>query len=427
MAIPFIMEWGITFTDVSLLTGYQLCAVGAVGVVVSACARKFGKRPTLLWSISCAFAGTVWGGCAKTYGSLVGARVLQGLGIAMFESVTYAIIGDLYHVHQRGTRMTYYILAQSGLAQFPTVIAGKITTDLGWRWVFYLLSIFMGLGWALSIFFGWETVYNRSAMYNLDTGSRSVRYSRLPKCGICINIHIQKVNKAMEPNSQATAQEVEDVEEKPTLETVVAATTNGGRIRETYFQRIKPFHGVFTEDALWKMIVGPFYVLLNPTVLWACVIIAFTQVWVIVISFCIAQAFSVPPFLLNTAQQGYVSAGPLVGGLLGCIACGLICDPLARYLTRKNNGIYEPEFRLPMMIFVPLVSTIGYFLFGNLIQQGQSPVGASVMFGLVFVSVQFCAVSTGAYIVDAFRDISVEIFVISMTFKNFIFFAFTCK
>jgi hypothetical protein len=79
------------------------------------------------------------------------------------------------------------------------------------------------------------------------------------------------------------------------------------------------------------------------------------------------------------------------------------------------------------MIFVPVVSTIGYFLFGNLIQQGQSPVCASVMFGLVFVSVQFTAVSTGAYIVDAFRDISVEIFIISMTTKNFIFYGFTCE
>jgi hypothetical protein len=116
-----------------------------------------------------------------------------------------------------------------------------------------------------------------------------------------------------------------------------------------------------------------------------------------------------------------------VGGLLGCIACGLICDPVARYLTRKNNGVYEPEFRLPMMVVVPIVSNIGYFLFGNLIQQGQRPVGASIMFCLVFVSVQFAAVSTGAYIVDAFRDVSVGIFVISMTFKSFIFFGFTCK
>ena len=33
-----------------------------------------------------AFVGTVWGGAAQSYGSLMGARVVQGLGTAMWES-----------------------------------------------------------------------------------------------------------------------------------------------------------------------------------------------------------------------------------------------------------------------------------------------------------------------------------------------------
>jgi MFS family permease len=124
-----------------------------------------------------AFAGTLWASRATSFGSLVGARVLQGLGIAMFESVTYVVIGDLYHVHQRGTRMTLYILSQSGLSSFPAMVAGKITMDLGWRYVFYILSIFMGLAWVAVIFFGWETLFNRSAVYNLDIASQDVSYS----------------------------------------------------------------------------------------------------------------------------------------------------------------------------------------------------------------------------------------------------------
>lgn len=112
-------------------------------------------------------------------------------------------------------------------------------------------------------------------------------------------------------------------------------------------------------------------------------------------SLVIAQIFSAPPYLLNTAQLGYIAFGPVVGGLLGCILCGALSDPIARWMTRKNNGIYEPEFRLPLMAILPVVSTIGYFLFGNLINQGKSPVAAAAMWGLVFVSVQVAAVSTG--------------------------------
>ncbi len=149
--------------------------------------------------------------------------------------------------------------------------------------------------------------------------------------------------------------------------------------------------------------------------------------------------------MLDTAQLGYIAFGPVVGGSIGCILCGALSDPVARYMTRKNNGIYEPEFRLPLMLLLPVVSTIGYFLFGNLITQGKSPVAAAAMWGLVFVSVQVAAVSTGtlfplsyfftlliewfpgAYIVDAFRDISVEAFIISMTVKNFLWFGFSCR
>lgn len=124
--------------------------------------------------MSCVLAGCIWAGRAESYGSLVGARVVQGLGLAFFESITFAIVGDLYHVHERGTRMAVYVMAQSGIANFPSAIAGKITMDLGWRWVFYLLSLFVGIGWLCCVLFGWETAFNRRAVYNLDTNSTDV-------------------------------------------------------------------------------------------------------------------------------------------------------------------------------------------------------------------------------------------------------------
>lgn len=180
MAIPIITEFRINFTDFSLLTGYQLCAAGASGIFISALARKYGKRSTSLFSISAVLAGCIWAGRANSYGSLVGARVVQGFGLAFYESITFAIVGDLYHVHERGSRMALYVMAQSGIANLPSAIAGKITMDLGWRWVFYLLSVFVGIGWLLSVLFGWETAFNRRAIYNLDINSQDV--SLTPEC-----------------------------------------------------------------------------------------------------------------------------------------------------------------------------------------------------------------------------------------------------
>lgn len=176
ITIPLIETFNTDFEGVSLLTGYQLCAVGASAVFISALARKYGKRPLMVASMSCMLAGTLWGSLATSYGSFLGARVVQGLGMAMFESVTYSIVGDMYFVHQRGTRMSAYILAQSGMSQLPSVVGGYTAQQLGWRWVFYLITIFTGIGWALSLLCGWETQYNRRDDLNLDTASEEVSH-----------------------------------------------------------------------------------------------------------------------------------------------------------------------------------------------------------------------------------------------------------
>ena len=175
MVLPLIQQFDIGFTQVSLLTGYNLLAVGACAVFVSALSRKYGKRPVMLASLVLCFVGTILGGASLTYNSMAGARIVQGLGMAMFESVAFSVIGDLYHVHQRGSRLGIYVLSQSGIAHLPALIAGKISEDLGWRWVFWLLALFIGLGLVTSVFLGWETTWNRSTVGDVDVASHDVR------------------------------------------------------------------------------------------------------------------------------------------------------------------------------------------------------------------------------------------------------------
>ena len=197
--------------------------------------------------------------------------------------------------------------------------------------------------------------------------------------------------------------------------------------RMSFAQRMKPYRETYTSESLVKMILRPIFVLINPVVSWSILVIGFTSVWVIGISFVVAQIFAAPPYLLDAAQLGYIAAGPVVGGVLGCILCGWVSDPIVRWISRRNNGVYEPEFRLPLMAGVPISCGIGYFLFGYFAANGASAVGSAAMWGVAFVSVQMAQVSAGAYLVDAFRKISVEIFIITMTVKNFLWFGFSCK
>lgn len=145
------------------------------------------------------------------------------------------------------------------------------------------------------------------------------------------------------------------------------------------------------------------------------------------LTFIVAQVFSAPPYNFDTAQIGYMSVGPAIGGLVGCIFCGVVSDPLARALAKRNNGVFEPEFRLVIMVFMPIFCSIGYFSFGHLVAKGESAYAMAALWGVAFVSVQITANAAGGYIVDAFRGSSVEIFIIAMAVKNFIFYGFSCK
>lgn len=170
----------VSYTQVSLLTGYSLCATGASGIFISAVSHKYGRRIPLLFSMACALAGTVWGGFANTYDSLLGARILQGLSCSMFESVIFSILGDMYFVHERGIRVAIMSTCLAGVSNLPPVLAGKVAVELGWRWSFWLLAIFLGVGFGLTVFFGWETSFNRNAIYNTDLASEDVLRNTLP-------------------------------------------------------------------------------------------------------------------------------------------------------------------------------------------------------------------------------------------------------
>lgn len=158
----------------SLLTGYQLAVVGAVAPIVSGLSRKYGKRPLYLISAALLLAGSAVCTAASSYDILLGGRLLQGVGTAAFESVTFSAVGDLYFVHQRGLRMALYVSSAVGMVLLPSLIAGVVAVLMSWRWSFGILSIFIGIATAGIILFGWETSYVRDDPCGSGSSSQGV-------------------------------------------------------------------------------------------------------------------------------------------------------------------------------------------------------------------------------------------------------------
>jgi MFS family permease len=56
-----------------------------------------------------ALASDIWQATAKDYNSLIGARVLNGLGSASNESIMTIMVADIFFLHERGKFIGLYL------------------------------------------------------------------------------------------------------------------------------------------------------------------------------------------------------------------------------------------------------------------------------------------------------------------------------
>lgn len=99
---------------------------------------RIGRRNYFLLSIAVFTIASALCGMATSLGSLIGARVLQGLAGGGLQPCSQAILLDAFPVERRGAAMTMFgMAALLGPVVGPT-FGGYITDNFGWRWIFYV-------------------------------------------------------------------------------------------------------------------------------------------------------------------------------------------------------------------------------------------------------------------------------------------------
>jgi len=115
-----------------------------------------------------------------------------------------------------------------------------------------------------------------------------------------------------------------------------------------------------------------------------------------------------------------------VGSLIGTILSQWLSDYLATALARRNKGIYEPEFRLVIMIPYILLGVFGAVAFGVSVDRGDPwPVPVILGVAVYAIGCQLGATGTVAYVTDCYRDRAAEAFAGPVFIKNFFTFALT--
>lgn len=391
-------------TAMALLTGYHLLGVGIAGFLFVPSARIWGKRHVYLLGNVIVIVSCIWGGATgKHYGSFLWARIFQGVGLAPFEALVNASVGDLYHVHERGLRMALSNFCVFGGAFFTPVLVGVIADRIGYIWTFYFVAIFAGAMLPLIVLFVPETAYKRETRFDIDTMGNLVTPDgrELKDLGYSIAGSHSTTSTELGRAGAHTS-----VEKAPGTASEEQPMWNSPPQKATFAQSILPFNGRKSDEKYLHLLLRPFTLFLHPGILWSCLIQGTLIGFTVLIGITLAGIMLGPPLWFGEVETGYMYTGAFIGALLGFALTGLVSDWSANLLTRMNNGVYEPEFRMVLVIPQLILGGAGIIGFGwtsdNAARYGWF--WPDFFFALVVMGMVCGAVGSALYIVDAHRE-----------------------
>lgn len=317
--------------------------------------------------------------------------------------------------------MALSTMAVFGSAFFTPIVVGKIADTIGWKWSFYFVAIISGALLPVLFFFCPETAFVRNAALNTDiTGHTRNQLSEAaqPLAG----------NELSAYDRYAGEHELKE----PAAQTTQASSSSSGASsphNTSYIHTLSPFNGRKSNENYFKLLLRPIPLFLQPSVLWACLTQGVLIGWTVLIGIVLAAIFLSPPLYWTATKVGYSYTSAFIGALIGFIMCGLLSDFSAKWLMKRNGGVYEPEFRIVLVIPQLLFGCGGLYAFGW--TAGDIPkyhwLGSCVAFAFVTCGMVHGAVASSLYLVDAHRDIAIETFTCMMIFKNIFSFALTFK
>jgi predicted MFS family arabinose efflux permease len=142
LAVPVQQEFGLSDTQVGLLTGFAFAVLNVtLGIGVARYAER-GHRlsliaaGTLLWSLATAACGFV-----ASFTQLLLARVGVGVGEAIGLPSNQSVIGDYFPPERRATAMSVLLLSPPIGAFIGAAGGGWIGEEFGWRNAFLIATI----------------------------------------------------------------------------------------------------------------------------------------------------------------------------------------------------------------------------------------------------------------------------------------------
>lgn len=176
-----------------------------------------------------------------------------------------------------------------------------------------------------------------------------------------------------------------------------------------YLQSLRIWNGRISHESWIRVLIRPFILFAYPAVAWSSLVYALSVGWLIVLSEAVAEVYrSHETYNFSALSAGLIYISPFVGGLLGSAVAGKVSDVIVRYMSRRNGGVYEPEFRLVMVVPIAITTAMGLMAFGWSVQEKDQWIVPTFFFGVLSFGCSLGSTTAITFCVDSYRQYAAE-------------------
>ncbi|PLB47674.1 MFS general substrate transporter [Aspergillus steynii IBT 23096] len=150
----------VSVNDINLTITAYLIVQGIAPSLTGNLSDETGRRPALIICFVLYIAGSIGAAVKGNYAVLMAMRCLQAAGISGTMSLSLATVSDIVTSAERGKYTSYVQMGWMVGPTFAPVIGGSLSQYLGWRSIFWFLTIFTSVVFITLLIFLPETSRN---------------------------------------------------------------------------------------------------------------------------------------------------------------------------------------------------------------------------------------------------------------------------
>ncbi|QKX63960.1 uncharacterized protein TRUGW13939_11132 [Talaromyces rugulosus] len=369
----FMEDFQKSQEQVTQLLTFNFLLLGIGNIFWVPLAMKLGKRGTLLIAMALQMGSLIWCALAKSFNSLLAARIVLGFASAAGESIVPEVVADVFFLHERATMMSVYVILISAGTAIGPLIAGFMvqSTAQTWRSYFWLCVGLAAANLALLFFFYPESNFRRPELQ-----------------------HNNQINMGVEAIDKSGFDFVETVP----------------RADMEYTIHILPFIERLslirydTSISFLKALVNPLTLLRHP--------------------FTMSSLLMPQPYNFSSNDIGLMEIAALIGFIIACFGGGYLSDVTTAHIVKRSEGEIRPEQRLISLLPGMFIAPAGCILLAFACEEKLDWVAIAFGFGMVSFGEVYTPNIALTYVVHLHKENAAQCLVLINIFKNILAFLF---